>query len=100
MSANRSKLHRVHVPLTRRDMLRRCADGFGSVALGALLQDQAFARAPAGAQNPRPHHVPRVRSVIMLYMDGGPSQVDTLGQEKFVSTQSAPLSTAHRAHNA
>lgn len=24
-----------------------------------------------------PHHRPRARSVIFLYMDGGPSQVDT-----------------------
>src|SRR5437762_1816915 len=29
-------------PLSRRDMLRRCANGFGAVALAALLQDRAY----------------------------------------------------------
>jgi hypothetical protein len=64
-------------------MLAHCACGFGSVALGALLADwrQASA-APSGADRrpfaPQPPHFrPRARNVIFLYMDGGPSQVDT-----------------------
>ncbi len=62
-------------PLTRREMLARCANGFGAVALAALRADPAFA---APGDLPRaPHHVPRARNVIFLYMDGGPSQVDT-----------------------
>src|SRR3954447_26143071 len=60
--------HRRPPPLTRRDMLLRCANGFGAAALAALLADDA----PAA-----PHHTPKARSVIFLYMDGGPSQVDT-----------------------
>jgi hypothetical protein len=68
----------VSPPLTRRDMLRQCAGGFGAVALAALLNDRSFG---AGAQNPLPSHLPhygrRARNVIFLYMDGGPSQVDT-----------------------
>jgi hypothetical protein len=59
-------------PLTRRDMLRRCANGFGAVALTALLAEEA----PAGPGQGR-HHPARARNVIFLYMDGGPSQVDT-----------------------
>ncbi len=59
-------------PQTRREMLLRCANGFGAVALTALLAEDAAA-APA---NPR-HHPARARNVIFLYMDGGPSQVDT-----------------------
>ncbi len=59
-------------PQTRREMLLRCANGFGAVALTALLAEEAAA-APA---NPR-HHPARARNVIFLYMDGGPSQVDT-----------------------
>jgi hypothetical protein len=62
-------------PLTRREMLGRCANGFGAVALAALLAEDAPSQAtPALA---RPHHAPRARNVIFLYMDGGPSQVDT-----------------------
>src|SRR5579884_205813 len=65
------------VPLTRRQMLRRCANGFGAVALSALLADRAFA-GEANPLAPKPTHFPpRARSVIFLYMDGGPSQVDT-----------------------
>jgi hypothetical protein len=72
--------------LTRRDMLARCAAGFGGVALAALLAEQPR---PTGAAEslagmrlpllaPRPGHYPaKARSVIFLFMDGGPSQVDT-----------------------
>ena len=68
--------------LSRRDMLRRCANGFGAVALAALMSDRAFggggATMATGAVAPRlPHYAPKARSVIFLYMDGGPSQVDT-----------------------
>src|SRR5437868_1701828 len=71
-------------PLSRRDMLRRCANGFGAVALAALLDDPAFEAAPVPAAldrdplAPRPPHSPaRAKNVIFLFMDGGPSQVDT-----------------------
>jgi hypothetical protein len=55
-------------------MLRTCANGFGAVALTALLADEAVAAAPAV---PGKHVRARARNVIFLYMDGGPSQVDT-----------------------
>jgi hypothetical protein len=68
---------------TRREMLRCCSGGFGTVALAALLSDR-----PYGADTPSrrtldpstgrpPHHPPKARSVIFLFMEGGPSQVDT-----------------------
>ncbi len=72
--------HRFHpAPLSRRDLLRRCALGFGGVALHALMHEEAFAATlPADPLAPRtPHFRPRARNVIFLYMDGGPSQVDT-----------------------
>jgi hypothetical protein len=70
---------RVATPLTRREMLARCANGFGAMALSALYGKVA----PAFAQDPQDllrrglHHAPRARNVIFLYMDGAPSQVDT-----------------------
>src|SRR6266567_7289912 len=72
-------------PLTRREMLRQAASGFGGIALLALLGDRAFGNVVASDRSkmlhslaPRPPHFsPRTRSVIFLYMDGGPSQVDT-----------------------
>lgn len=70
-------------PLTRRQMLRNCACGFGAVALTALAQDKAWGDKPADyspaepLKPKRPHFTPAATSVIFLYMDGGPSQVDT-----------------------
>ena len=61
------------VPMTRRDMLRQCAGGFGMVALGGLLADKGFSQDLDIAL----HHAPRAKNIIFLYMDGGPSQVDT-----------------------
>ncbi|MCC6234692.1 MAG: DUF1501 domain-containing protein [Verrucomicrobiales bacterium] len=71
----------LRTPLSRREMLSRCGNGFGALALAALGQDPAFAgpvpRA-VGIQGARePHYKPAARNVIFLYMDGGPSQMDT-----------------------
>lgn len=71
--------------VSRREMLARCANGFGAVALSALLADRAFGEhlKPAGDLSADPlapratHHVARAKNVIFLFMDGGPSQVDT-----------------------
>jgi hypothetical protein len=64
------------IPLSRREMLRRCANGFGAVAATALLADDSAAR--LDPLEPRPtHHPAKARNVVFLYMDGGPSQVDT-----------------------
>ncbi len=63
---------RFHAPpVSRRQALQRVAHGFGAVALSAMW---------AEAQNPRSnglHHPAKAKNVIFLYMDGGPSQVDT-----------------------
>lgn len=57
-------------------MLQTCASGFGGVALAALGSLPAFGRDDPLA--PKPTHFPaKVTNVIFLYMDGGPSQVDT-----------------------
>ena len=67
-------------PLTRRQMLSRCASGFGAVALAALGLDKAFAIGDPedlGFAGHGPHHKVRAKNVIFLYMDGGPSQIDT-----------------------
>jgi uncharacterized protein DUF1501 len=78
-------------PLTRREMLARCAGGFGAIALSALLAEKTFAEnaAPArSAHGPRPPHFkPRARNVIFLYMDGGPSQVDTFDPKPRLSAE-------------
>ncbi|MEM7697436.1 MAG: DUF1501 domain-containing protein [Verrucomicrobiota bacterium] len=66
--------------LSRRDLLQRTAMGFGAVALEALTRGHATA-ALTGATSPlapkSPHFAAKARNVIFLYMDGGPSHVDT-----------------------
>jgi hypothetical protein len=64
-------------PASRRDILRLAANGFGAVALEWLLQrDAAAARVNPLAAKP-PHFAAKAKSVIFLFMVGGPSQIDT-----------------------
>ena len=61
---------------TRRQLLCHAAGGFGAIALGALLAEQT--QAAVDPLTPKkPHHRPRARRVIFLYMTGGVSHVDT-----------------------
>src|SRR4051812_19608770 len=76
--------------LNRREMLRRSCAGFGMVGLAGLLGGRAAwaATAPAngagvsppkpaaGASRP-PHFAARAKHVIFLFLNGGPSHVDT-----------------------
>lgn len=64
-------------PMSRREMLGRCATGFGAVALSSLLTDPAYGKAKSPFAPRKPHHVAKAKSVIFLYMDGGVSQVDS-----------------------
>jgi hypothetical protein len=59
-------------------MLQTCASGFGAIALSVLMSEWGDAEPLTSPLAPKPpHFVPRATSVIFLYMDGGPSQVDT-----------------------
>ncbi|MDG2122328.1 MAG: DUF1501 domain-containing protein [Verrucomicrobiales bacterium] len=57
-------------PISRRDMLHRAGLGFGSLALADLLATKTLASSPAR------HAVARAKSVIWLFMEGGPSGFD------------------------
>jgi len=70
------------LPISRRQMLTQAAHGFGAVALTSMLSETAAWSAPdhqqANSLTARPTHFPaRAKHIIFLYMDGGPSQVDT-----------------------
>jgi len=62
--------------LSRRELLQRSASGFGIVALAGLLAENGRA-APAGASARPPHFPARAKNVILCYMSGGVSQVDS-----------------------
>src|SRR5438874_1928384 len=70
--------------LTRRDLLRRSGMGFGMLGLAGLLGSQGLltpVQAAPASVNPlapkTPHFPGRARRVVHLFMNGGPSQVDT-----------------------
>ncbi len=88
MSSNPEKHSATFCRRTRREFLWQAGAGFAGVALAGLLDgDGFFGRAAYGAhkppasldpQMPRPGTlVPRAKSVIFLFMYGGPSHVDT-----------------------
>ncbi|MCA9442954.1 MAG: DUF1501 domain-containing protein [Candidatus Omnitrophica bacterium] len=59
---------------TRREFLKKCGAGIGSVALSGLLDDRGFA-ATSGILD-KPHFAPKAKRVIYLAMIGAPSQLD------------------------
>ena len=62
--------------LTRRAMLQRCGMGMGSLGLWSLLQQEGLAGQSTLAPK-YPHFAPKAKSVIWIFTNGGPSQVDT-----------------------
>jgi len=76
----------LHIfPLTRREMLCRSGMGLASLGLAAMLTDRAAlaagATASEGYSNPMlpktPHFPGKIKHVIHLFLNGGPSHVDT-----------------------
>src|SRR5574339_392081 len=72
--------------LTRRGWLARTGSGFGTLGLASVMAQQGLLTstvhaASSSADNPlapkSPHFAPRAKSVIFLFMNGGPSHVDT-----------------------
>jgi hypothetical protein len=62
--------------MNRRAMLRRMCAGFGMVGFAGLM-NQAARAVPGAAAFQSPHIAPRARRAIFLFMNGGPSHVDT-----------------------
>ena len=63
-------------PISRRDLLARSGCGFGLLALADMLAAGEPDRAAQPYAVRAPHHSPRAKRVIFLYMPGGPSHVD------------------------
>jgi Protein of unknown function (DUF1501) len=64
--------------ITRREMLRRAGMGFGMLGLaGTMHAAGKFGFATAATTSTRTHFPARAKRVIFLFMNGGPSHVDT-----------------------
>jgi hypothetical protein len=74
-----------HETISRRGMLRHMGGGFGTLGLAGALAGGGYLTAPARAASrsidplaPKPtHFTPKAKRVIFLFMNGGPSHVDT-----------------------
>jgi hypothetical protein len=64
-------------PLTRRDLLRRAGAGFGLLGLAGALDAAGLLGTARAGLAPRTHFPARAKRVISLFMNGGPSHVDT-----------------------
>jgi uncharacterized protein DUF1501 len=78
---------------SRRDLLLRLGGGFGTIALANVLADAGLlAAAPSATVNPlapKPPHFPaRAKRLIFLFMNGGPSHIDTFDPKSALSRQS------------
>jgi hypothetical protein len=66
--------------LKRREFLTRSGSGLAGIALASLLAEDRAIAAPKQLVDPLapkpPHHEPKAKSVIWLFMEGGPSHID------------------------
>ena len=63
--------------LDRRGFLQNTAMGFGWLALSALQADSADTKSKNPLTPRKPHLAPRARRVIFMFMEGGPSHLDS-----------------------
>ena len=74
---------------TRREFMWQAGAGFGATALASMLSRDGFdsnvTAAEAVYRNPlaakEPHFAPKAKSVIFLFMYGGPSHIDTFDRK-------------------
>jgi len=82
--------NRFEFPNTRREFLQTAGCGFGAVALAGLLGEQS-----ASAATTLPQRAAKAKSVIFLFMEGGPSHLDTFDYKPLLNKlagQSLPAS--------
>src|SRR5262245_11443915 len=82
-------------PLSRRQWLAQLGAGFGTLAWSAMLAEESSAADPLALRPP--HFRPKVKRVIMLFMFGGPSHLDTFDPKPLLARDSGqPLPPSMR----
>ena len=86
---------RQEIVQSRREFLLKSGLGFGAVALSQLLANEgsAGAKSQGGPLAPKPPHFPaKAHSVIFLFMQGGPSHIETFDPKpELARLDGAPL---------
>ena len=78
--------------VTRRQALQSAACGFGYLALAGLASQRAIANPLANPLADRPpHFAARAKRVIFLYMQGGPSHVDSFDHKPLLEKEDGKM---------
>lgn len=82
--------------ISRRTLLKSTPVGFGMLAAGGLLAEQAMVESKSPTAVKKPHFEPRAKRVIFMCMRGAPAQTDTFDYKprnrKVISTDASPKS--------
>ncbi|MEP6539310.1 MAG: DUF1501 domain-containing protein, partial [Bryobacteraceae bacterium] len=83
----------IRITRNRREFLCDAFGGFGALAVGSMLQQEALRAATTGSApnlNPLAPKAPdmpaKAKSVIFLFMSGGPSQMETFDPKPLLNT--------------
>jgi hypothetical protein len=76
-------------PLSRREALRSAACGFGYLALAGLASGSAQAGNVLAAR--KPHHTPKAKRVLFLFMQGGVSHVDSFDYKPLLDREDGKM---------
>src|SRR5689334_21472993 len=83
------------IPITRRDMLHRVGAGMGVLGLAGMMADAGLLAVETKSANPLapkgPHYPARAKRVIHLFMNGGPSQVDTFDPKPHLTKRNGEM---------
>src|SRR5262249_36043477 len=81
-NVSRDPRHRSCSMMDRREALKTLGTGFGMLGLAQLMQQTSWASNP---QEVKPTHFPaRSKHIIFIFLNGGPSQVDTFDPKPMV----------------
>src|SRR3954463_11347230 len=82
-------------PVSRREMLRRTAIGFGSIGLAGTMQAAGLLGATGPTTGSGVHLPARAKRVIYLFMNGGPSHVDTFDPKPALKDHEGEIPTSN-----
>ena len=78
--------YNFELPASRREFLEKAGSGFGALALAALTGESILQGASTNpAASKIPHRLGNAKSVIWLFMEGGPSHIDLFDPKPLLS---------------
>jgi hypothetical protein len=93
-------MNRDHYPRisSRREFFTRSGSGLAALALANMIEEDARAGTGVDPLAPKqPHHVPTAKSIIWLFIEGGPSHIDLFDPKpKLLELAGQPLPESMR----